>query len=131
MIKGYDFDGTLCTTNHEGWFGKLMWKFFPRFYSFLTHSFVSRTKLEFESGSFVITGRPGDGEKNLTQKQMDKWGIDGILVIDTTKSKPNRESSIEWKVKKINELGIEEFYEDDDQTIWVLNKLTKAKIIKV
>jgi hypothetical protein len=130
MIKAYDFDGVLVTQHKEGWLGKLCWRFFPSTISWMTHRFAKRTGLDFEDGSYIITGRPFI-EYRLTLQQMQKWNINGDLVMDETKKRPNRQSSIDWKIKKINELGADEFYEDDDETIRQLQIKTKAKIIKV
>ena len=130
-IIGYDFDGVIFEQHHEGWFGKLMWKIFPRTTSYITHSFAKKRMIFMIPDSYIITGRPGVTEEKLTRRQMREWGLDAKLFIDMSKDKPNRKSSIDWKVENINLLGITRFYEDDDETIKVLRKLTKAEIIKV
>lgn len=127
---GYDCDGVICYQHQDGWFGNLMWKFVPKKWSLITHYKAKRTSLKLVPNSYIITGRPS-GEWILTTNQLHDWKIDAILCINPDRDSPDKMKSAMWKIKRINELGITEFYEDDDDTVELLKVATKAKIIKV
>lgn len=116
----YDFDGTLCTENHS-WWSDMLWKLFPYWWCKTVHKMAKRSELQFIPGSFIITGRMGV-EYWDTMKQIRKWKLDADLVVEMEKDKPSTSRSIKFKVRKLQELGIEEYYENSEDVIRVLRK---------
>jgi hypothetical protein len=108
---GVDFDGTVCTELDRTWFYRLMWKLFPRIWIEISHRLARRTKFVVPWGSYIITGRPG-WMKNLTLKQMKRWGLeDCTLIIDEAKVQIGV-GGTKWKIDNIRRLGIDIFYEN-------------------
>lgn len=129
-VVGYDFDGVLCT-ELKTWWSDILWKLFPKQWSYIVHWLAKSTGVIPRSGSFVITGRCGY-EKDLTYHQCWKWGIRGVYIfVDEDKRFPKYRKSIDWKIKIIRFYGITEFHENDSGTIKLLRKeFPNLKIIK-
>jgi len=129
-LVGFDMDGVIIYEYPNSWFKELMWRIAPTWWSAVIHSKARRTFLQVPDGSYIITARPA-GEWIMTVEQLHEWKIDAILCINPDRKKPDKMKGAMWKIKKINELGITKFYEDDNDTIQLLKVATKAKIIKV
>lgn len=128
-IIGYDFDGVIATELNT-WWDKILWVLFPKQWAKICHRLAKHTGIIPPPGSFIITGRLVC-EYSLTFKQCQRWGIVHIYIhVDWNKRKPNKQESIDWKVKMIQKLGITEFHENDLSTIKVLRKINNLKIIQ-
>jgi len=127
---GFDLDGVIFYEYPDSWFKNLMWRIAPTWWSTFIHSDPDRTSIKVPEGSYIITARPA-GEWIATVEQLHTWKIDATLCINPDRHSPDKMKGVMWKIKKINELGITKFYEDDNDTIQLLKVATKAKIIKV
>jgi len=78
---------------------------------------VASEGIELQEGAPIITGR--------SFEELDKVDIKGHPVYFNPKTfaEKNLQNSAEWKAEMINKLGIEEFFENEDEQADIIEKL--------
>lgn len=126
---GYDLDGVIANTNKpqaKEFYrdNKIDWKEYNKeVYKAYKHSVLIRNP----KGSFyIITGR-SKMFRRITFKWLEEKGVKPIQAYFIDR-KRTLENMIKFKVEKIKELNITEFYEDEPKIARELSKLTNIKI---
>jgi hypothetical protein len=99
ITRGYDIDGVI------------------------THGIVP-----FGPRAFIVTGRSYEQSKRTIEMLHEKRIFNPVYFCPVSQSDISKTVSAVWKLKMINELGIDEFYEDDQFQIGIISRQCSVKI---